>query len=97
MTAQTNPTPDALVERLRRKVVVAREKGVIKRLRNPDGPEAASILTAMQERIERLERALNLAANRLQRCSVDYDTGTRQFIEVGEWAEEARTALGRGE
>ena len=48
----------------------------------------------LKSRIAALEAALKLAANRLHRCSVDYDAGTRQFIEVGEWAEEARQALG---
>ena len=41
----------------------------------------------------RLREALALASNRLHRCSVDYDTGTHEFIETGEWAAEARAAL----
>ena len=46
--------------------------------------------------VERLTGALTIAANRLHRCSVDYDTGTREFIEVGGWADEARAALTEG-
>ena len=41
----------------------------------------------------RMREALALASNRLHRCSVDYDTGTYEFIETGEWAAEARAAL----
>lgn len=41
----------------------------------------------------RMREALALASNRLHRCSVDYDTGTHEFIETGEWAAEARAAL----
>lgn len=43
--------------------------------------------------VVRMREALELAANRLHRCSVDYDTGTHEFIETGEWAAEARAAL----
>lgn len=45
------------------------------------------------EVIARLVEALALAANRLQRCAVDYDTGTHEFIETSEWAQEARAVL----
>ena len=41
----------------------------------------------------RLREALAVASNRLHRCSVDYDTGTHEFIETGEWAAEARAAI----
>ena len=53
-------------------------------------------LAALRAQVERLTGALTIAANRLHRCSVDYDTGTREFIEVGEWADEARAALTEG-
>ncbi len=43
--------------------------------------------------VVRMREALELAANRLHRCSVDYDTGTHEFIETGEWAAEARAAI----
>lgn len=43
--------------------------------------------------IAQLVEALALAANRLQRCAVDYDTGSHEFIETSEWAQEARAAL----
>ncbi len=63
-------------------------------------PALLDTITALQARAEaaeaklaRMREALELAANRLHRCSVDYDTGTREFIEVGEWAAEARAAL----
>lgn len=45
------------------------------------------------EVIARLVEALELSANRLQRCAVDYDTGSHEFMETSEWAEEARAAL----
>lgn len=54
-------------------------------------------ITALQAQNRKLVEALKLAANRLIRCSLDYDTGTRQFIEVGEWAEEARAAIAKAE
>jgi hypothetical protein len=41
----------------------------------------------------RLREALALAANRLQRCAVDYDTGSHEFFETSEWAKDARAAL----
>ncbi len=50
-------------------------------------------LATLRAQVERLTGALTIAANRLHRCSVDYDTGTREFIEVGEWADEARAAI----
>mgnify|MGYP003514621241 CR=1 FL=1 len=56
----------------------------------------AAELATLRAQVERLTGALTIAANRLHRCSVDYDTGTREFIEVGEWADEARAALTEG-
>ena len=55
----------------------------------------ARILSALEPdpAVVRMREALELAANRLHRCSVDYDTGTYEFIETGEWADEARAAL----
>ena len=53
-------------------------------------------LAPLRAQVERLTGALTIAANRLHRCSVDYDTGTREFIEVGGWADEARAALTEG-
>lgn len=47
--------------------------------------------------IAALVEALALAANRLQRCAVDYDTGSREFIETSEWAKEARAAVKGGD
>lgn len=44
-------------------------------------------------RAERLEAAVTLAANRLQRLAVNHPTGSREFIETSEWADEARAAL----
>ena len=58
--------------------------------------EAEAELATLRAQVERLTGALTIAANRLHRCSVDYDTGTREFIEVGEWADEARAALTEG-
>ena len=57
---------------------------------------AEAELVTLRAQVERLTGALTIAANRLHRCSVDYDTGTREFIEVGEWADEARAALTEG-
>lgn len=50
-------------------------------------------LAAERETVARLTEALTLAANRLHRRAVDFDTGSRAFIETSEWAEEARAAL----
>lgn len=55
---------------------------------------AAFIVRACNSHYELLE-ALELAANRLSRCSIDYDTRSRQFFEVKEWAEEARAAIAK--
>ena len=55
--------------------------------------EAADRITALEAMCETLAGALELAGNRLHRCCVDYETGTQQFIEVGEWAAETRQAL----
>ena len=57
---------------------------------------AEAELVTLRAQVERLTGALTIAANRLHRCSVDYDTGTREFIEVGGWADEARAALTEG-
>ena len=64
------------------------------RLLHTEAAEAE--LATLRAQVERLTGALTIAANRLHRCSVDYDTGTREFIEVGEWADEARAALTEG-
>lgn len=61
------------------------------RLLHTEAAEAE--LATLRAQVERLTGALTIAANRLHRCSVDYDTGTREFIEVGGWADEARAAL----
>ena len=45
------------------------------------------------EVIARLVDALTVAANRLDRCAVDYETGSYEFIETCEWVDEARAAL----
>lgn len=47
----------------------------------------------MTDRIKALEDALTLAANRLHRLALDFDTGSRRFFEVVEWADSARAAL----
>ena len=44
-----------------------------------------------------LVEALTLAANRLQRCAVDFDAGSHEFIETSEWATDARAALAKWE
>ncbi len=61
---------------------------------------AARILDALEpqpdprdEVIARLVDALTVAANRLDRCAVDYETGSYEFIETCEWVDEARAAL----
>ena len=51
---------------------------------------------ALRAKVARLEGALTLAANRLQRRAVDYLPGSRLFIETSEWADEARAALTDG-
>lgn len=48
---------------------------------------------ALKAEVERLREALTLAANRLRSCAIDYDSGSRKFIETGEWADEASAAL----
>ena len=45
------------------------------------------------EVIARLVEPLTVAANRLDRCAVDYETGSYEFIETCEWVDEARAAL----
>ena len=50
-------------------------------------------LIAAEARVAVLEGALTLAANRLHWASVQFDTGTTNFITVGEWADEARATL----
>ena len=55
----------------------------------------ADIADPQAEEIARMRAALKLAANRLHKCSIDYDTGSREFYEVGEWAEAARAALAK--
>ncbi len=47
----------------------------------------------MTNRERQLEAALALAANRLSMTAVEAVTGTRQFFERSEWADEARAAL----
>ncbi len=42
-----------------------------------------------------LVEALTIAANRLQRLAIEFDAGTRMFLEVSEWADEARAAIAR--
>lgn len=48
---------------------------------------------SMEDRIKALEDALTLAANRLQRISLDFDTGSRRFFEVVEWVDSAHATL----
>jgi len=63
-------------------------------LDNRHRAEAAEAeLAATRAKLARVMEALSLAANRLLRCSVDYDAGTKKFIEVAEWAKEARAEL----
>ncbi len=45
-----------------------------------------------RRRANSAEAALKLASNRLAWASVQFDAGTRDFITLGEWADEARTA-----
>ena len=52
-----------------------------------------SRLCVSREEFERVREALTLAANRLHRCCVEFETGSKQFIEYSEWAQEARAAL----
>ena len=55
--------------------------------------DAEAEIALLRAEVERLRQALTVAANRLLRCSVDYDTGSHSFIETGEWADEAHAAL----
>ena len=59
--------------------------------------EAYEAQLAAEAKVARLEGALTLAANRLQRRAVDYVPGSRLFIETSEWAQEARAALTEGD
>ena len=59
---------------------------------NADHPPALSAAMQLPE-IKALVEALELAANRLHRCAVDYDTGTLRFYETCEWTDEACAAL----
>ena len=42
---------------------------------------------------DRLAEALSLARNRLQSVTVEFQTGTEQFYRIGEWADEASSAI----
>lgn len=57
-----------------------------------DLPPTLSAAMQLPE-IKALVEALELAANRLHRCAVDYDTGTLRFYETCEWTDEACAAL----
>lgn len=50
-------------------------------------------MTDPHARIAQLEAALEMAADRMVWLMVQFDTGTRNFITAGEWADEARAAL----
>ena len=65
--------------------------GNVKYLR-ADLPPTLSAAMELPE-IKALVEALELAANRLHRCAVDYDTGTLRFYETCEWTDEACAAL----
>ena len=45
-------------------------------------------------RVVALVEALTLASNRLAWAAIQFDTGTQNFITVGEWAHEALRAIG---
>ena len=59
---------------------------------NKEVPPTLSAAMQLPE-IKALVEALELAANRLHRCAVDYDTGTLRFYETCEWTDEACAAL----
>ena len=60
--------------------------------RRADLPPNLSAALELPE-VQALVEALELAANRLHRCAVDYDTGTLRFYETCEWTDEACAAL----
>ena len=52
-------------------------------------------LSAERDALAATKTALDLAANRLAWASVQFDTGTANFITVGEWTDEARAFLAK--
>jgi hypothetical protein len=71
------------------------EEEVRKMFAKKEGFGSDATLSAAMElpEVKALKEALQLAANRLARCALDYDTGTRRFFETAEWADEARAAI----
>jgi hypothetical protein len=53
------------------------------------------IARAPADRIAELEAALELAANRLQWCTVQFTPNSREFMNAFEWVEDARATLKR--
>ena len=75
----------SLIERLRERVIYRTGPGYeVDRLRNPDGPEAADRLEAMQAEIERL-RALIRKADEIAGESL---SGCHDTAFYGEWCGE---------
>ena len=53
----------------------------------------ADLHDATKAKLAKAVEALTVAANRLAWATVKFDTGTKNFITVGEWADEARIVL----
>lgn len=79
----------------------ARSRRICQYKDSPADPQAAAqsdyaaraLASIDADKIAALVDAVDLAANRLHSLSVEFDTGTRLFIEAGEWADDARAAL----
>jgi hypothetical protein len=84
---------DALTEQLEAARADAKEAEAYAEELAGDQVDLCSQLIAAEARVAVLEGALTLAANRLHWASVQFDTGTTNFITVGEWADEARATL----
>jgi len=52
-------------------------------------------ITDLTRKLEIAREALELAANRLQRHTLDFETNSTGFFESSEWAKDARKTLTR--
>ena len=87
---------DGLIERLKAKVIVAEStKGPVKRLRNPDGPEAASRIAELEAKLATAVGALEpfaKAAGKLDGLWADHDSRWNDQTRSGVTVSDVRRA-----